>query len=717
MSSSTLEATLARVFGHDRFRPGQRESAQAVLDGRELVAVMPTGAGKSLCYQLPAMLLEGVTVVVSPLIALMKDQVDALRRYKVPAAAIHSGMSRVERAAAENDLRAGRLRLIYVAPERLANPYFVRQLQQTRVARLVVDEAHCISQWGHDFRPDYRRLGKLRAELGVPSAAFTATATPEVRVDIGRQLGLEDPLQLVTGFERPNLTLAVEECRGKAAKLQALRRVVAEVGAPGIVYAATRRGVEAWGAALRELGLKAGCYHAGISDRERHRVQDAFLGGELEAIAATNAFGMGVDKANIRFVVHADLPGSLEAYYQEAGRAGRDGEPARCALLYAPVDIRTQEFFLHGSNPPATAFRVVWELLGRGAGEGEIEAAAGNDAASRMAYQTAARLLLQAAETRGIRPGGGAPGAEELPVDLSAVREKARRDRERLTTMVRYAAERDTCRTRAIYFYFAGDEAREEDAPTCGTCDVCQGWHEVRGRPLDDDEVLATRIALSGVARLDRRFGVERIAQMLVGSRNQEVLRRGLDKLPTYGKLSRFSQAVVKELLGVLLDARLIDRTEVHGGGPGAFVLTLTDEGRAVMRGDIRPELPLPPRRGSSVSSSPRPSHTGRASGPAVEPGMAPELRAPNLAVLGRAGDDAADADPDLVMRLKEWRTEEARDQGKPPYVVFHDKTLVAIAAQRPDDLDALAQVKGVGPAKLEKYGEVVLELIGSTLL
>src|SRR5262245_45821504 len=316
-SRTDLLAALHERFGLLEFRPGQEEAIAAVLDGRDLVAVMPTGAGKSLCFQLPALLLDGVTVVVSPLIALMKDQVDSLRAQGLPAVAIHSGMPAGERAAAEESVLSGRARLLYIAPERLAGSGLRAALGRARVARLVVDEAHCISQWGHDFRPDYRRLGDLRRQLGVPAAAFTATATPEVRADIATQLGLMEPLEVVTGFERPNLTLAVETCRTRASKEKAIDRLLREVGPPGIVYAATRKNVDLWAGHLEERGLRAGRYHAGLEDASRSRVQEAFLRGDLDVIAATNAFGMGVDKRDLRFVAHADLPGSVEAYYQE----------------------------------------------------------------------------------------------------------------------------------------------------------------------------------------------------------------------------------------------------------------------------------------------------------------------------------------------------------------------------------------------------------------
>jgi ATP-dependent DNA helicase RecQ len=683
-----LLQALQERFGFAQFRPGQQEAAAAVFEGRDLVAVMPTGSGKSLCFQLPALLLEGTTVVVSPLIALMKDQVDGLRARGIAAAGIHSGLGATERAAAEADLAAGRLSLVYIAPERLASTTFRAALARLRIARLVVDEAHCISQWGHDFRPDYGRLGGLRRELGVPGAAFTATATPEVRADIARQLGLSDPLEIVTGFERPNLTLAVEACRSRADKASVLDRLLRDVGPPGIVYAATRKNVELWADYLEERGLRAGRYHAGLADSERSRVQDAFFAGRLDAIAATNAFGMGVDKKDLRFVAHADVPGSLEAYYQEVGRAGRDGLPSRGVLLFGPADVRTQEFFLAGANPPEVVFRQVWRLLGELDDEAAIEeSTAAGDAALGMAASTAARLLRRAAESRGQALGQGEP-----PIDFAVQADKALRDRARLDTMLRYAFGRG-CRTRFIYDYFAG-AGRGGAILRCGTCDYCLGWRRSEGRPLDDQEFERVRIALSAVARLQARFGVARIAQVLVGSTSREVLDRRLERIPTFGRLQDLTIDEVKALLDTLVDASLLERRGIEGGRPGAFVLAITEEGDAVMRAEHRPLLALP---GRTPAPPPRASRVRRARGSSVVEKDATPRPAP---------------DDDLLRRLKAWRTAEARRRGVPAFVIFHDTTLEELAALKPSDRVRLRAVRGVGPAKIEQYGDDLLQVL-----
>jgi ATP-dependent DNA helicase RecQ len=686
-ATARLRAALRDRFGLEEFRPGQEEAAAAVLAGRDLVAVMPTGAGKSLCFQLPALLLDGVTIVVSPLIALMKDQVDRLRALGLAAAAIHSGLAARDRATAEVDLAAGRLSLLYVAPERLGSGGFQAALQRARVTRVVIDEAHCISQWGHDFRPDYGRLGELRRRLGVPAAAFTATATPEVRADIARQLGMNDPLEVVTGFERPNLTLEVEPCRARADKMNAVDRLLRDPGPPGIVYAATRKNVERWAEHLTSTGPRAAAYHGGLADAERTRVQDEFLAGRLDVIAATNAFGMGIDKRDLRFVLHADVPGSVEAYYQEVGRAGRDGLPARGTLLFSPADVRTQEFFLEGSNPSPETFRRVWRLMGEVGDDAVIETA-GGDAAASMAASTAARLLRRAAQTLEVEAGAGDP-----PIDFPAQAEKARRDRARLDTILRYAFG-SGCRTRFIYDYFAGAGKRGA-IPRCGTCDVCLGWRRAEGRPLDDREYEQVRVALSAVARLPARFGVERIAQVLTGSRSREITERGLDRLPTFGRLAEKKIDDVKRLLDVLIEAGLLERRGIEGGRPGAFVLALSEEGAVVMRAERRPLLPMPEAR--RIAPHGRSGKAARAAGAA---------KAVDVAAA------QAPLDTDLLLRLKTWRADEARRRGVPAFVVFHDTTLASLAELRPRDRGGLGAVRGIGPAKIAAYGDVLLRVL-----
>jgi RecQ family ATP-dependent DNA helicase len=416
-------AALRKFFGFEEFREGQREVVEAVLAGHDTVVVMPTGGGKSLCYQLPALMRDGVTVVVSPLIALMKDQVDALRARGLPATFINSSLDFEEQKERIAGMRRGDFKLVYVAPERFRSTHFVETLRRAHISLFAVDEAHCISQWGHDFRPDYLRLRSFREHIGSPQTlALTATATPYVRADIIEQLNLSDPRAFVSGFDRPNLSIGVVHTEKEREKFARIRQLTAEyAGQSGIVYTSTRKSVEQITQKLKDARLSVVGYHAGMTDDERVRAQDEFMSGRAQLIVATNAFGMGIDKPDIRFVVHFHLPGSIEAYYQEIGRAGRDGGSSVCLLLFNYADKRTQDYFIEGSYPPPELIVKVYNAL-TGTGLKRIELSTREIAAragvrNEMAVQSALITLEKAGH---IERGTGAENRAEVRLLMPA---------------------------------------------------------------------------------------------------------------------------------------------------------------------------------------------------------------------------------------------------------------------------------------------------------
>ncbi|MBX6362725.1 MAG: ATP-dependent DNA helicase RecQ [Gemmatimonadetes bacterium] len=475
-------AVLRRHFGYPDFRGAQADAVSAVLRRKDVLVLMPTGGGKSLCYQVPSQLLPGITLVVSPLISLMKDQVDALEAAGIHATFVNSTLAPAEADARLARVEAGEARLLYVAPERFDSPRFRERLQRLRVSLLAVDEAHCISQWGHDFRPAYRRLGAARDALRCPVIALTATAPPEVRRDIARQLRLRDPVVLVRGFDRPNLTwhviAAADELERDRALLALLRRVPPDGAA--IVYASTRKRVDGVADLLNRAGVPAAAYHAGARGPERQRLQDAFIEGRIGVVVATNAFGMGIDKPNVRLVVHHGAPASLEAYYQEAGRAGRDGAPATCVLIHHERDRRTHEFLIGQSLPPREVVQGVHAALLAEAGVGRVARLSADEIARRtrgargaQQVEAALRLLGEAGAVRPERPGATAAWlvtSDAPAVDWRALDARRRAEWRRLLEMEGYARTR-SCRRAFVLRYFG----ERPPARRCGGCDRCLG--------------------------------------------------------------------------------------------------------------------------------------------------------------------------------------------------------------------------------------------------
>lgn len=476
-----LRERLREHFGFRRFRPGQAEAVQAALDGRDTVVVMPTGSGKSLCFQLPALELEGTTVVVSPLIALMKDQADALRDRGIGVVTMNSTLTARQERAAEADIAAGRVEFVYTTPERLARPEFRALLKRQALDLFVVDEAHCISQWGHDFRPEYLALGEAVADLGRPPVlALTATATRDVIADITARLEIPDAELVHTGFYRPNLHLEVTAAAGDTAKRVRLLEILREADGGGIIYVATVGAADELVEFLRGQGVEDVVgYHGRMAVKARTAAQEQFMAGRLRAMVATNAFGLGIDKPDIRFVVHYHLPGTVEAFYQEFGRAGRDGQPARCALLYDPADRKLQKFFKGGRYPDESdlvnAYHTL-ELLRdrpRPPALSEVEA---HSPLTKGRLRSCLAVLLGRGVVRR-EPGNRylllRPGLDRDAVARvgQLFRENEERDELKLQQLVEYAEGHPTCRWRTLLDYFESEELPEG---RCGHCDRCR---------------------------------------------------------------------------------------------------------------------------------------------------------------------------------------------------------------------------------------------------
>ena len=599
-----LESLLKQYFGYTSFRPGQHEVIQTLLDGRDCLAIMPTGAGKSICFQLPALMMPGVTLVISPLISLMKDQVDSLVNQEIPATYINSQCTFEEAKARFAAIRAGRVRLVYISPERLENEFFTSFMQSLPISMFIIDEAHCVSQWGHDFRPSYCAIKDWIAALPKRPVvgAFTATATEKVKEDMMNLLGLEKERIFIGGFDRPNLYFRVVRTNRKLDF--ALSYVQQHKEESGIIYGATRKEVDRVYEELTRRGILAGRYHAGLSDDMRRTMQDAFTYDRLQVIVATNAFGMGIDKSNVRYVIHYQMPKNIESYYQEAGRAGRDGAPGECILLFSRQDIMIQKFLIEQSvNDP---------------------------------QQQAVEFRL-------------------------------------LNAMVRYC-EGNHCLRHYILTYF-GEHPSWQRCEKCGNCDQ---------ETVEEDMTEQVRSICLCVDELKGRFGMTMVCDILKGSQNAKVRRYGFENNSAFGMLGDFTLSEVRDMVRQCIDDGYLDQSD--GKYP---IVSLTAVGRQALSGHQRIV------QQKVVASDP-----------------VPEL--PKRQQKRRAGAIDEDALRPLFDTLRAVRLELAKDEHIPPFVIFSDATLWDMAALKPDSLEAMSDIKGVGSFKLHKYGRQFVSAIQS---
>ena len=670
-------ASLKAHFGYPAFRPGQEAAVESVLAGRDTLVVLPTGGGKSLCYQVPAMMLPKLTVVISPLISLMKDQVDALTARGLPATFVNSTLTSSQISDRLARAQRGDVKLLYVAPERFDAGSTAERLRKAGVSLLAVDEAHCISEWGHDFRPSYLRIGQLREKLGSPpTVALTATATPHVRTDIVAQLKLDAPTTIITGFDRTNLSYHVLPTKTDRDKDDALVHLLRTTDGLAVVYASTRKTVERIAMLLDRARISAAAYHAGLDDARRREVQDAFMGEKVRAIVATNAFGMGIDKPNVRIVVHYAMPGTLEAYYQEAGRAGRDGQQAACYLLHAFPDRFTHEFFIKGAYPERSLVEDVFDVIKGSADMTGLVDQTPDDIAARLKtkagpreVESALRIISQAGAIRTEQEGGA-----RVLVRLMATPARIKRE-----------------------LGDGGDASLE--------LGILRAMWRAAGETLND----GASIDLSG---LPPGFGGAIGAMPLLDA----LQSRQFVEWKRLGSGTRLTDP--RRVLGAykidwaLLDRRRradlskLDAMQQYAYSKGCrrgFVLRYFGDpaARTSCRGCDNCQ-------GTSVVFE-------RGGAPSAKRGgdQRPKRRAPSPSAAG--GDEPptlTGAEEALLARLRDLRRTIARAEQVPAYVVFPDRTLAEMAVRRPTSTNALGDIRGVGPVKLEKYGERFLEVV-----
>ena len=585
---------LKKYYGYDCFRPGQREVIEAILAGRDALGIMPTGGGKSICYQIPALLLQGVTLVISPLISLMKDQVDTLKEYGIAAELINSTLSTSEFREVIAKARLGEYKLLYVAPERLETESFLALMEDVPIDMVAIDEAHCISQWGHDFRPSYKRISAMidRLPRRPIITAFTATATPLVKSDIKKLLDLYEPFELLSSFDRPNLYFEVRKPDNKLHEIQ--RYLKTHNGESGIIYCATRRNVDEVCERLNKLGISATKYHAGLSEAERTHNQESFLFDRIPIIVATNAFGMGIDKPNVRFVIHYNMPKNMESYYQEAGRAGRDGEASECILLYSTQDTMTNRYLIE----------------------------VGNTSGRSVEY-------------------------------------------EKLNSMVDYCNTEGCLRNFILSYFSQEQDLLQKSCEHCGNSN--------NDMEQTDITIEAQKI-LSCVKRMQERFGASQVADVLKGANTQKIRSLNFHELSTYGIMKDYPKDTIKELISFLIAEGYLQLA-----GTQYPLIQLTEKSYLVLKGEQEVFIKR------VIIKQDQESYKAEVS---------------------------KKMDYRLFDALKEMRQTIATEQHIQPFMVFADTTLKEMARFYPATLAEMMDIVGVGEYKMQKYGDIFLQVI-----